>query len=130
MIKYREQRVENEEWVEGHFTATRRGKFICNDDFHYLINPDTLQVLTTDGWAAIADVEVVRKNHISNVEEKEFFTQDWFCHHNGKYTTIVNEQGIEVCCKCRRPVKSQPPTTDDIFKCQICGKSECESDHK
>jgi hypothetical protein len=25
-----------------------------------------------------------------------------FCHHNGTYTTIKDDDGNEICCKCRK----------------------------
>ena len=27
-----------------------------------------------------------------------------FCHHNGTYTTVIDSNGNEVCCKCRKPL--------------------------
>jgi protein-arginine kinase activator protein McsA len=27
-----------------------------------------------------------------------------FCHHNGTYTTIKDDDGNEICCKCRKPL--------------------------
>lgn len=64
MIKFRGQRVDNSKFVEGHYQEVEhmgvKVSFIDNGIGH-VIYPETLQVLTTDGWADIADVEVVRK---------------------------------------------------------------------
>ena len=27
-----------------------------------------------------------------------------FCHHNGTYTTTKDDEGNEICCKCRKPL--------------------------
>lgn len=68
MIKFRGKAIYAEEWVEGSlidFPEYKGREIIPAESTSYLdaidIYPDTLQVMTTDGWADIADVEVVRK---------------------------------------------------------------------
>lgn len=64
MIKFRGQRVVDGEIVEGHYKQRGQFHFIFTPEsaFPLQIHPDTLQVLTTGGWADISDVEVVREN--------------------------------------------------------------------
>ena len=96
MIKFRGQRVDNGEWVEGshhywkHFGKVVHAIYIEGYFIPFELHSSTLQVMTTDGWADIADVEVVRKN----------------------------------------PAKSLPMSNDNVWKCEFCGKADCESDHK
>lgn len=65
MIKFRGQRLDNGGIVEGYyFTNGLSHGIIHGSSFPgawYEINPATLQAFTTEGWADIADVEVVRK---------------------------------------------------------------------
>ena len=37
---------------------------------------------------------------------REVIPENIFCHHNGTYTQVENSNGVLVCCKCRKPVKS------------------------
>lgn len=69
MIKFRGKAIYAEEWVECSlidFPEYKGREIIPAEGTSYLdaidIYLDTLQVMTTDGWADIADVEVVRKN--------------------------------------------------------------------
>lgn len=70
MILFRGQRIPDNEFVEGNYRSWKHFNGRCYECVYaidtenetQLINPDTLQVMTTDGWADIADVEVVRKN--------------------------------------------------------------------
>ena len=79
MIKFRGKMIDKDELVEGDGVATDIQFGNINIIHvqgisrmqHTAIIPETLQVLTTDGWADIADVEVVRKNHISEVSKMD-----------------------------------------------------------
>ena len=37
-----------------------------------------------------------------------------FCHHNGTYTTTKDDDGNEICCKCRKPLAKWLITADAI----------------
>lgn len=67
MIKFRAQRLEDGVLIEGFYMTVKWQ----GEEIHYIdnghgqpINPDTLQVLTTDGWADITDVEVRKKKQL------------------------------------------------------------------
>lgn len=88
MIKFRGKAIYAEEWVEGSlidFPEYKGREIIPAEGTSYLdaidIYPDTLQVMTTDGWADIADVEVVRKAVSVSLPIEEVAlhaADDWF----------------------------------------------------
>lgn len=73
MIKFRGQRIDNGGIAEGYYFTNGISHGIIQFGGYLSqwvgIRPETLQVITTDGWADIADVEVVRK---SDVKYKTF----------------------------------------------------------
>ena len=69
-----------------------------------------------DLMEAIHDVAKIKGENESLKKEIEYFRGlltkqlnilpviSSFCHHNGTYTTTKDDDGNEICCKCRKPL--------------------------
>lgn len=73
------------------------------------VNPEMKVNLTVSQLCEL--VEEWEKSNVKTYEMfedgvREVIPENIFCHHNGTYTQVENSNGVLVCCKCRKPVKS------------------------
>ena len=73
------------------------------------VNPEMKVNLTVSQLCEL--VEEWEKSKVKTYEMfedgvREVIPENIFCHHNGTYTQVENSNGVLVCCKCRKPVKS------------------------